>query len=70
MAITTIPFSPRTAGPYTAKPGQTVFSFAFPVYASGDLDVWRERVGVVTQLVPGTDYTVSGVTACWSRNRQ
>jgi hypothetical protein len=39
MAITTIPFLRRTAGPYTAKPGQTVFSFAFPVYASGDLDV-------------------------------
>lgn len=61
MTIVTIPFSARKAGPYIATAGQTEFSFGFPVYAAGDLTVWRERVGVVTQLLLATHYTVSGV---------
>lgn len=61
MTIATIPCSQRKAGPYTASAGQTVFPFAFPVYAATDIDVWREREGVATLLTLGVDYTVSGV---------
>jgi hypothetical protein len=61
MTITTIPFSARKAGPYTATAGQTSFSFAFPVLNAQDLTVWRERAGVVAQLALGTHYAVSGV---------
>src|SRR5688572_24504217 len=60
MPISTIPFSGRTAGPYTATAGQTSFPFAFPVLAAADLDVWRQRAGVVSQLTLGTHYTVTG----------
>lgn len=60
MPIFTIPLSARKAGPFTAAAAQTVFPFALPIYAAGDLDVWRERAGVVTQLAEGVDYTVSG----------
>ena len=48
MAITTIPFSTRKAGPYTATAGQTVFFFGFPILGAGDIDVWRERGGTAT----------------------
>ena len=61
MAILTIPFSERKAGPYTATAGQTVFFFAFPILAATDIDVWRERVGTATLLTFGVDYTVTGV---------
>lgn len=61
MPITTIPFSSRKAGPYTATGGQTVFSFAFPILAAGDIDVYRKRAGVVTLLLLTTDYSVTGV---------
>lgn len=60
MAILTIPFSTRKAGPYTATAGQTVFFFGFPILAAADLDVWRERAGVATPLTLGVDYTVTG----------
>jgi hypothetical protein len=61
MTITTIPFSLRKAGPYTATAGQTSFSFGFPVLRAEDLTVWRERAGVVAQLTLGAHYTVSGL---------
>ena len=61
MAILTIPFSERKAGPYTATAGQTVFFFAFPILAATDIDVWRERAGTATLLALGVDYTVIGV---------
>jgi hypothetical protein len=61
MAILTIPFSERKAGPYTATAGQTVFFFGFPILAATDIDVWRERAGTATLLTLGVDYTVTGV---------
>jgi hypothetical protein len=60
MAITTIPFSTRKAGSYTATAGQTVFFFGFPIPAAGDIDVWRERDGTATLLNLDADYTVTG----------
>jgi hypothetical protein len=61
MTITSIPFSERKAGPYTATAGQTVFFFNFPILEAGDIDVWRERAGTATLLTLGVDYTVTGV---------
>jgi hypothetical protein len=60
MTIVTIPSSERRAGPYTATAGQTVFGFAFPVYAAADVDVWRQRGAAVDLLTLGTHYTVTG----------
>jgi hypothetical protein len=60
MAITSIPFSQRKAGPYTATAGQTVFSFGFPILGAADIDVWRERDGTATLLTVDADYTVTG----------
>src|SRR5687768_17599685 len=60
MSIVTIPSSERRAGPYTATAGQTVFGFAFPVYAAADVDVWRQRGAAVDLLTLGTHYTVTG----------
>ena len=42
---------------YAASAGQTVFDTDFPVLATADLEVWRERAGVSTKLVSGVDYT-------------
>ncbi len=61
MAILTISFSERKAGPYTATAGQTVFFFGVPILANADLDVWRKRDGAATLLTQGIDYTVTGV---------
>ena len=61
MPITTIPFSERKAGPYMASAGQTEFPFGFPVFAAGDLTVWRERAADVAPLVLNTHYTVTGI---------
>ena len=61
MAILTIPFSERKAGPYTATAGQTVFFFGFPILGTAHLNVWRERAGTTTLLTLGVDYTVTNV---------
>lgn len=45
---------------FLASDGQTVFSYDFPVYDAGDLDVRRFRAGVETPLINGGDYTVAG----------
>jgi hypothetical protein len=60
MAIETIPFSARTAGPYTATAGQTAFPFGFPALKVEDLAVWRQRQGEVIPLSLGLHYTVIG----------
>lgn len=60
MPITAIPPNDRREQ-FVATLGQTVFPFDFPIYAAGDLAVYRTRVGVVTPLALTTDYTVTGV---------
>jgi hypothetical protein len=60
MTFETVPFSARTAGPYTASVGQTQFSFDFPVLKADDLAVWRQRPGELVQLSLGLHYTVTG----------
>lgn len=44
---------------YAASAGQTVFDTDFPLLATSDLEVWRERAGVSVKLAAGVDYTPS-----------
>jgi hypothetical protein len=46
---------------FVATAGQTVFPYDFPIYAATDLQVRRERSGVITTLTYGADYSVTGV---------
>ena len=46
---------------FVATAGQTVFPYDFPIYAATDLQVRRERSGVITTLTYGADYSVAGV---------
>jgi hypothetical protein len=59
MPIASIPTNDRKER-LIATAGQTVFAYDFPIYAATDLQVLRERAGVITTLVLGTDYTVAG----------
>ena len=45
---------------FVATAGQTVFPYDFPIYAATDLQVRRERSGVITTLTYGADYSVTG----------
>jgi hypothetical protein len=45
---------------FVATAGQTVFPYDFPIYAATDLQVRRERSGVITTLIYGADYSVTG----------
>jgi hypothetical protein len=45
---------------FIATAGQTVFPYDFPIYAATDLQVRRERAGVITILTYGNDYSVTG----------
>lgn len=49
----------RRAGPYAGNDAQTVFPFAFKVFAAADLEVRRAEGAVETVLTISTDYTVS-----------
>lgn len=49
----------RIAGPFAGNDIQTVFAFAFKVFTTADVLVARDIAGVETELVLGTDYTVS-----------
>lgn len=60
MPIATIAENDRKER-FIATAGQTVFPYDFPIYAATDLQVRRERAGVITLLTLGTDYSVTGV---------
>jgi len=50
----------RKAGPYFGNDATTVFPFAFKVFAAGDLlVVFTNQLGVESDLVLNTDYTVT-----------
>jgi hypothetical protein len=59
MTIISIPENDRKER-FIAIAGQTSFPFDFPIYDQTDLQVLRERPGVVSTLTLGTDYTVTG----------
>jgi hypothetical protein len=59
MEIISIPENDRKER-FIATAGQTSFPFDFPIYDQTDLQVLRERSGVVSTLTLGTDYTVTG----------
>jgi hypothetical protein len=59
MPITSIPTNDRKER-FVATAAQTVFPYDFPIYAETDLQVLRERAGVISALSQGTDYTVTG----------
>jgi microcystin-dependent protein len=59
MTIDSIPPNDRVER-FTASAGQTVFSWDFPLYEVGSLDVRRRRAGVETALLLGGDYTATG----------
>jgi hypothetical protein len=59
MPIASIPENDRKER-FIASAGQTSFPFDFPIYAQTDLQVMRERSGVVSTLTLGTNYTVTG----------
>ncbi len=61
MTINTVSANDRRSGPFVATAGQTVFSYAFPIYDEEDLLVTRVRSGVQTTLTLAADYTVTGV---------
>jgi len=61
MTITTIAENDRRSGPYTATAAQTVFTYDFPIYDEGDIEVVRVRDDVEEILTLATDYTVTGV---------
>ena len=46
---------------YVATAGQTVFPYDFPIFASTQIRVTRNRAGVETTLTLGSDYAVSDV---------
>lgn len=51
-----------TAGPYVTNGSAQTFTFAFPVAEASDVQAWHtDALGNLTQLVYGTDYTVSTV---------
>lgn len=60
MTITSIPDDDLWER-FVATSGQTVFPFDFPIFAASDLQVKRERFGVESVLLEGTDYNVAGV---------
>lgn len=56
----TISSSTRKAGPYTGNGVTTSFSFSFKVFTAADLQVVKtDLAGVESNLVLGTDYTVT-----------
>ena len=59
MTITSIPDNDRKER-FIATAGQTIFPFDFPIFAATDLQVKRERAGVESTLILGTDYTLTG----------
>ena len=59
MSVISIPENDRKER-FIASAGQTSFPFDFPIYDQTDLQVLRERPGVVSTLTLGTDYTVTG----------
>ena len=59
MTITSIPDNDRKER-FIATAGQTIFPFDFPIFAATDLQVKRERTGVESTLILGTDYTLTG----------
>lgn len=59
MSIVSIPDNDRKER-FVASAGQTVFPFDFPIYEAADLQVLRERSGVVSTLSLGVDYAVTG----------
>jgi hypothetical protein len=59
MTIASIPENDRRER-FIASAGQTSFPFDFPIYDQTDLQVLRERSGVVSTLTLGTDFTVTG----------
>ena len=58
MALSIL-YSTRSTN-FIAAAGQTVYQVAWPVLAPGDVTVSLYRGSVLTALVPGTDYTVTG----------
>jgi len=59
MTIISIPDNDRKER-FIATAGQTIFPFDFPIFAATDLQVKRERAGVESTLILGTDYTLTG----------
>lgn len=59
MTINNVAASPRQTR-LAVNSGQTVFPFAWPIYAATDLAVHRLSGGVLTRLAYGADYSVTG----------
>jgi hypothetical protein len=53
---------------YTATLNQTQFPYDFPIFGTGDLDVYRTRGAVTTLLVYSADYTLTGIGAAGGGN--